>query len=81
MRVPSDRRLRRLEVRSQTRVGPTRPDTYRVARHTRKDPDWTSLGFTVVAHLRPRTEDTEVVAWSHTAWTGLVEMINQERRP
>jgi hypothetical protein len=79
-RVPSDRRLRRLKVRLQDRVGPPRPDTYRVARHKRRDPDWTSLGFTLVAHVEPREEDAEAAPWSYTAWSGFVAILEQERK-
>ncbi|WP_090851392.1 DUF4259 domain-containing protein [Nocardioides lianchengensis] len=77
-RVPSDRKLRRLKIRMQDHVGPMRPDTHRVARHRKKDPDWTSLGFTLVAHQEPRPEDSGAAAWSYTDWTGLVTLLKQE---
>ena len=77
-RVPSERKLRRLKIRMQSHVGPTRPDTYRVARHKKKDPDWTSLGFNLVAHLEPRAEDADAQAWSYTEWTGFAAILERE---
>lgn len=77
-RVPPDRKLRQLKVRMQDRVGPTRPDTYRIARHRKMDPDWTSLGFTLVAHLEPLPEDGGTAAWGYTDWTGFVTLLERE---
>ncbi|TCJ30786.1 hypothetical protein [Nocardioides jejuensis] len=82
-RVPSERKIRKLKVRMRAHDGlrstQARSDTYRVARHRKKDPDWAGLGFKVVAHLRPRPEDTRAEAWSYTAWTGLARILESDR--
>jgi hypothetical protein len=79
-RVPSERKLRRLKTRTRSDYGPTRAETFRVARHRKKDPDWTSLGFALVAHLPPRPQDASEQPWSYTAWTGLTAILEQNRR-
>ena len=76
-RVPSERKIRRLKTRMRSSHGPTRLEIYRVARHRKKDPDWTSLGFTLVAHLRPRAEDASEQPSSYAAWTGFTAVLEQ----
>ncbi|MDO7869562.1 hypothetical protein [Nocardioides jiangxiensis] len=81
--VPSERQIRKLKVRTRAHDGlrgrQVRSDTYRVARHRKKDPGWAELGFKVVAHLDPRPEDTRAQAWSYTAWTGFAKILESNR--
>lgn len=78
-RIPTERKIRTLRVRTQTRIGPTRADTYRVARHRKKDPDRRALGFQIVAHLDPNPDDAAAQAWSYTAWTGFARILEGNR--
>jgi len=79
--VPDAPVLARIPVRAGTRSalgGPVRPETYRVARHRRKDPGWAERGFAVVATVPPRDGDQQTQAWVFTAWTGLAKSAERE---
>jgi Domain of unknown function (DUF4259) len=55
--VPSEWRVRRFRAQMGPTPGlggPPRPDTYRVARHRKKDPDWNEAGFTLAARIPAR---------------------------
>lgn len=72
--LPAGWRLRRLKPRWGTTPGlggPQRPETYRVARHRKKDPDWQDSGFVLAARLAPRAEDGRAQAWTYLEWRGL----------
>jgi Domain of unknown function (DUF4259) len=77
--LPAGWRLRRLKVRERERtVGPRTPDTFRVARHRKKDPDWSDSGFVFAARVPPRPGDEQAKAWSYLTWTGLGTTLERE---
>lgn len=72
--LPAGWRLRGLKPRMGNTPGlggPQRPETYRVARHRKKDQDWRDSGFVLAARLPPRAEDPRAQAWTYLAWRGL----------
>jgi len=77
--VPSERKIRRMRPRIDTRFRPPRPVTYRVARHRRKDPDWSDVGFSVAEGVTlTRSGDEQCEAWNHFPWSGLKMVLERE---
>ena len=77
--LPAGWRLRRLKVgEREGAMGPRRPATFRVARHRKKDPDWSDSGFVVAARLPPRPGDEQVNAWTYLMWRALGTTLERE---
>lgn len=74
--TPGAWRLRRLKPRvgrSPAMGGPLRPATYRVARHRKKDADWSDSGFVRAATVPSSPADAGVQAWTYLEWRGLAK--------
>lgn len=79
--LPAGWRLRRLKARpgnTPALGGPRRPDTYRVARHRKKDADWQDSGFVLAARVPPRPEDGSAQAWKYLEWRGLSRELERQ---
>jgi hypothetical protein len=65
--LPARWRLRRLAVREED-APRSRPRTYRLAKHLKKDADWHECGFVLAAKLDPRPGDAAAQAWVYAGW-------------
>lgn len=45
--------------------------SFRVARHRKKDEDWSDVGFAVVERVTPPAEDANFAARTYTTWRAL----------
>ncbi len=80
MVVPEPQQIDRLVARPMAGPGPPghrRPETLRVARHRKKDPDWSDLGFVLAARVTPRPEDADALAWTHLTWPALRDYVER----
>lgn len=76
--IPAEWRLRRLNVSERdSAMGPRRPATYRVARHRKKDPDWSDSGFVLASRLGPRGGNESAQAWTYLEWNALAEHLER----
>lgn len=81
---PDARTLSRLAARPMSGPGPLghrRLETFRVARHRKKDPDWSDVGFSLVARVPVSSADSDAQAWTYLGWAQLVEHIERLMEP
>ncbi len=78
-RVPPSGELDRVPDRLQSRTlgMPPRPDSYRISRHRKKDPDWADSGFVVAAHVAPRPTDERMSPWILTDWVKMARGLDR----
>ncbi|MGC4109548.1 MAG: hypothetical protein QM747_03795 [Nocardioides sp.] len=70
--LPSGRKLAKLKPLPETRPMDDKPSvSFRVARHRKKDEDWSDVGFRVVGRLTPPAEDAHLAARTYTTWRAL----------
>lgn len=70
--LPSGRKLVKLKPLPETRPTDDKPSvSFRVARHRKKDEDWSDVGFTVIEHVSPPAEDANFAAGTYTTWRAL----------
>ena len=79
--LPASWRLQRMKPRPGNLPalgGGRRPATYRVARHQRKDQDWSDSGFVLAARVPTRTGDERAEAWTYLEWRGLSRELERQ---
>jgi len=80
--LPAGQEIEGLVARPMSGPGPVgRLETFRVARHRKKDPDWSDVGFTLAARVAPRPEDASAQAWTYLGWSALATYIERQLEP
>jgi Domain of unknown function (DUF4259) len=69
--LPSARKMGRLKPVREPHAHSGPGDSFRVARHRKKDEDWDDAGFALVGRVAPATEDATYPAHIYTTWRGL----------
>lgn len=77
---PDVQTLARLEARPMSGPGPEDlrpPETFRVARHRKKDHDWRDVGFSLAARVPVTAQDADAQAWTYVSWAQLAEYVER----
>lgn len=78
--LPDVQTMARLESRPMSGPGPEGPrppETFRVARHRKKDHDWREAGFSLVAQVPLTAQDADAQAWTYVSWSQLSEYVER----
>jgi hypothetical protein len=76
---PADaRQARKLKTRNGGRGLTRGPQTFRVAKYRKKDPDWREAGFHLVDKDTTNKAGRALRAGSHCAWSGLAIILERE---
>jgi hypothetical protein len=80
--LPEASALARLTGRPLSGPGPQGSlETFRVALYRKKDPDWSDVGFSLVAHVPDTPQDASADAVTYVSWAQLADYLDERGAP